>query len=673
MNRLSTASNYLDLPLISEDAWLEPNTRDLYDRLLHFLNLVRKLELRFDDLNEFSGLHGYLGFTYDEDEAGWWYREWAPNAYMLWLMGDFNGWNRRSHPLSKEENGVWEIFLPDEQYRESFRHGGLLKVVVSGENGEWERIPAYIRRAVQDERTKVFSGQFWNPPTKFDWSGDDFDVSKLDQLMIYEAHPGIATEEERVGTWAEFEHQILPRIADLGYNVIQLMAVQEHPYYGSFGYHVSNFFAASSRFGTPEELKSLIKAAHQRGIAVIMDLVHSHAVKNFAEGLSMFDGQEGQYFHAGERGNHPNWDSKLFDYGKWEVLQFLTSNVRFWLEEYHFDGFRFDGVTSMLYHHHGNAAFDRREAYFEDADKDAIAYLQLANTIAHAVKPGAITIAEDVSGMPGLCRRILDGGLGFDYRLAMGVPDFWIRYLKHVPDEHWNMDEIWHELNNRRRTEKHIGYAESHDQAFVGDKTIAFWLMDKEMYTHMNKDSKSLVIDRGIALHKMIRMITASLAGEGYLNFEGNEFGHPEWIDLPREGNKWSYKYARRQWSLADNPFLRYQHLLAFDRAMVHLLLQHRVLQQHPAKLYSHVAHQIVAYERGGLIFVFSFNPTKAFTDYAIPAPEHGKYHLLFHSDDAAFDGKDRLDPETDFLTNPNQQLLLYLPPRVCGVWQKVD
>jgi 1,4-alpha-glucan branching enzyme len=673
MESLSSNANYLDLPLVTEDDWLLPHSKQLSDRMLYFLNMVRKLELRFDDLGEFSALHHFLGFTYDEEDMGWWYREWAPNAYMLWLTGDFNRWNKKSHPLTKAESGVWEIFLPDQEYKGFLKHGSLLKVIVSGENGVHERIPSFIKRAVQDDHTKIFSGQFWNPKHEFDWGGDNFDPRSLKELYVYEAHPGIATEEERVGTWKEFEDHVLPRIEKLGYNVIQLMAVQEHPYYGSFGYHVSNFFAPSSRFGTPEDLKSLVKAAHQKGIAVVMDLVHSHAVKNYAEGLNQFDGQEGQYFHEGERGNHPDWDSKLFDYGKTEVLQFLTSNIRYWLEEFRFDGFRFDGVTSMLYHHHGSTSFDRREAYFDGVDTDAIAYLQLANTIAHSVRPGCITIAEDVSGMPGLCRRILDGGIGFDYRLAMGVPDFWIRYLKHVQDEHWNVDEIWYELNNIRHSEKHIGYAESHDQAFVGDKTIAFWLMDKEMYTHMNKGNESLVIDRGMALHKMIRMITASLSGNGYLNFEGNEFGHPEWIDLPREGNNWGYKYARRQWSLADSPFLRYQHLLAFDRAMIVLLKSNRALSSRSNRLHSHVANQTLAFERSGLVFVFNFNGNRAFTDYPIHAPGHGKYQIVLDSDEEDFDGQGRLDHETEFFTDENKCLQLYLPPRVCVVLKKVD
>jgi 1,4-alpha-glucan branching enzyme len=416
---------------------------------------------------------------------------------------------------------------------------------------------------IQDPITHDFSGQLWFPENPFHWTDDHFNASRQSrQPIIYESHVGMAQEAEKVGSYVEFADKILPRIQDGGYNAIQMMAIMEHPYYGSFGYHVSNFFCPSSRFGTPEELKYLINKAHEMGIAVIMDIVHSHAVKNLSEGLNEFDGTDSQYFHPGPRGYHEGWDSKIFDYGKWEVKKFLLSNTLYWLEEFHFDGYRFDGVTSMLYFHHGSTSFDHYDKYFrEGVDWDAVTYLQLANEVVHRYKPEAVSIAEDVSGIPGLCRRPDEGGIGFDFRLAMGIPDYWIKILKEKSDEDWNVYEMWEVLNNRRYKEKTIAYAESHDQALVGDKTIAFWLMDKEMYYHMQVTDQNIVIDRGIALHKLLRLFTISLGGEGYLNFMGNEFGHPEWVDFPRLGNNWSHQYARRQWSLADNKDLKYKYL----------------------------------------------------------------------------------------------------------------
>ncbi|MCM0060563.1 MAG: alpha-amylase family glycosyl hydrolase [Algoriphagus sp.] len=655
--------------LLKEESWLQPYGEVIQRRHARFQATYSAITDYAGSIVEFASGHEYYGIQVDPIRKGWTYREWAPHAKALYLIGDFNGWNRTSHPLRRNSRGDWETFLPQSQYQDSFVHGSKLKVRVIGANdSDLDRIPAYIRRVVQDEETKDFAGQLWFPMQPFSWTDQSFSPKQsLQSPLIYECHVGMAQEKEGVGTYREFEQYILPRIKEAGYTAIQLMAVMEHPYYGSFGYHVSNFFAPSSRFGTPEELKSLINAAHSLGIAVIMDLVHSHAVKNINEGLNEFDGSEDAYFHAGDRGYHVGWDSKLFNYGKWEVQQFLLSSIRYWMEEFHFDGFRFDGATSMLYHHHGLISFDSADRYFDQGvDEEALTYFQLANTLIHALNPQAISIAEEVSGMPGLSRKIEEGGIGFDFRLAMGIPDFWIRTLKHKTDEQWDLFELWHELTNRPQKEKSIAYAESHDQALVGDKSLAFWLMDKEMYFSMSVLEQNLVIDRGIALHKLIRLLTLTLGGEGYLNFIGNEFGHPEWVDFPREGNNWSYQYARRQWSLVDDPLLRYKQLAAWDKAMIHLVTLHELLLAGPAlQLYLEPNKKVLAYTRGNLIFVFCLHPSDSFEGLAIPVPSAGDYQLLLHSDAPEFGGFDRLDSTLIYTTNANQELPLYLPSRV--------
>ncbi len=567
--------------LVQNDGWLEPFADEIQRRIDSFQGELNNLKKVSGGLKEFALEHQFLGFNYDKKKKGWWYREWAPKAQKMSLIGDFNNWKRTANPLKKQKGSVWEVFLPDHEYKSKLKHDSGIKVHVVAGNGALDRMPAYIERTVQPAGQIDFVGKFWNPPKPSKWTDNNYSLKKSSEMpLIYECHIGMAQEEERVGTFREFADNILPRIKNLGYNIIQTMAIQEHPYYGSFGYHVSSFFAVSSRFGTPDDFKYLVDKAHQLGIAVIMDLVHSHAVKNVAEGLNEFDGSDDQYFHPGGKGYHNAWDSKLFNYGKWEVRQFLLSNVRYWIDEYHVDGFRLDGVTSMMYLHHGDhTSFDNYDKYFASGvDWDNLLYLQLANELAHSLKPGFITIAEDMSGMPGLCRPQKEGGIGFDFRLGMGIPDYWIKVLKEKKDEDWNVHELWGTMANRRYGERTIAYAESHDQAIVGDKTIAFWLMDKEMYTHMHKDYDSLVIDRGIALHKMIRFFTMALGGEGYLNFIGNEFGHPEWIDFPREGNEWSYRYARRQWSLVEQSDLSYQFLNNFDRAIVHLTDKYHVL-----------------------------------------------------------------------------------------------
>ena len=638
------------MKIVEKDSWLNPVADEVERRYERFQHRLKSIENQFGSLSTFASAYQFFGFHYDTSRRGWWYREWAPCAHYISIFGDFNGWNRYSNPLENVGNGVWEIFLPDAEYKNKLVHGSLLKIIVQSSIGEQERIPIYINRVVQDENTKDFSAQFWNPVTPFVFEHQTPTLGD-EPLLIYESHVGMAQEKEDVGTYNEFITNVLPRIKADGYNAVQLMAVAEHPYYGSFGYHVSNFFAASSRFGTPEELKKLVDTAHGMGLLVIMDLVHSHTVKNVREGLNLFDGTEYQYLKPGKEGEHPQWDSKLFNYGKTETLQLLLSNVRYWLDEYHFDGFRFDGVTSMLYKNHGiGETFDDPWKYFGgNVDNDAVTYLQLANKLIHDIDNQNITIAEDVSGMPGICAKIEDGGIGFDYRLGMGLPDFWIKVLKDQTDEQWNMHEFFFTMTNRLSDVKTIAYAESHDQALVGDKTLAFRLMDKEMYTAMDKASQNLIIDRGIALHKMIRFFTICLGGDAWLNFMGNEFGHPEWIDFPRYDNGWSYKYAKRQWSLADNGYLKYHWLGDFDRAMISFVKRTKLLASNSAWLLeADEENKTIIFEKNNFIFVFNWGQ-KSLPDYEVKVKQTGDYKIVLSTDSQCFGGFGNVDEKAIF------------------------
>lgn len=653
--------------LIALDPWLAPFAPQLRRRVSKYQELRARIEERGGLMSSFTRAYRHFGFNRGVEDGipGVWYREWAPAAYQLSLIGDFNGWNRTSHPLTKDADGVWSLFLPDTEYGDKLIHGSHLKVHIRSAAGEMDRIPTYCRRVVQEEESKQFIGQYWSPAERFEWRHPRPQIKG--GVRIYEAHVGMAPEEGRVGSFREFADVMLPRIVALGYNTIQLMAIMEHPYYGSFGYHVSNFFAVSSRFGTPEELKELIDRAHELGLLVIMDIVHSHAVKNLLEGLNFFDGTDYQYFHAGGRGQHPAWDSLCFDYAKLEVVQFLLSNVRFWLEEYHFDGYRFDGVTSMLYHDHGlGKHFSSYDDYFnENVDEDAVSYLMVANELVHAVDDGALSIAEDVSGMPGLARPVEEGGLGFDYRLAMGLPDYWIKVLEKRDDD-WSISEIYGTLLNRRAHEKHIAYVESHDQALVGDKTLAFRLMDAEMYWHMNTESKSMIIERGIALHKVIRLLTFSLGGEGYLNFMGNEFGHPEWIDFPREGNDFSYHYARRQWSLVENELLRFAGLNRFDQALQQLDETYQILLDETIdQLAYDEERKLLVYSRGTLVFLVNLHPTMSYAGHRIPIPVLQDYQIILNSDNKRFGGLGLAEE----IVYPGQDVPMYMRPGTLEVY----
>ena len=615
-------------------------------------------------LNEFANAHNYYGFH--PADGGWYYREWAPSAYQLYLTGDFNGWNQTSHPLKKLENGNWELFLPGE---DALWDGCKVKTVVDYNLTRTEHLPLYARRVVQDKKTITWCAEVVDERKAFAWTDKDF--AGEDSLYIYEAHVGMAQEEGRVGTYREFADYTLPHVKKAGYNTVQLMAIMEHPYYGSFGYQVSNFFAASSWFGKPEDLKYLVNKAHEMGIRVLLDVVHSHAVKNTAEGINMFDGTTWQFFHDGDKGDHPAWGTKCFDYGKTGVMHFLLSNLKFWMTEYHFDGFRFDGVTSMLYHDHGlGVDFDSNSKYFSlNTHTEAITYLQLANELIRQVNPKAVTIAEDMSGMPGMCLPIEEGGIGFDYRLGMGLPDMWIRTVKTARDEDWDIGKMWGEMCLRRPGEGTVSYVESHDQALVGDKTMIFRLADAAMYTDMEKSTHNPVIDRAIALHKMIRLFTLSAGGEAYLNFMGNEFGHPEWIDFPREGNGWSFHYCRRQWSLKDNGLLKYQWLNDFDEDMVKLTKEHRIFDQRMGDLRLHNGKVLVFY-RNGLLFAFNFDPSQSFTDVVIPVPNRANYSVAMCSDDEKYGGQQLVQHMIYRVKNIDGKpsIMLYLPARTAVV-----
>ena len=663
--------------LVKNDPYLEPfedAIRGRHEHAMWKMNELAQNDKR--SLSEFANGYAYYGLH--RLPKGWVFREWAPNATEIYLVGDFNDWKEEEAYRCKriQDTANWELKLPSK----AMKHGDLYKMHVYWNGGNGERIPAWAQRVVQDEQTKIFSAQVWNPLHPYMWKKDKF-KPKVNPLLIYECHIGMAQDAEKVGTYREFKDNILPRVIRAGYNCIQIMAIQEHPYYGSFGYHVSSFFAPSSRFGTPEELKELIDTAHQNGIAVIMDIVHSHAVKNEVEGLGNLAGDPNQYFCPGERHEHPAWDSLCFDYGKNEVIHFLLSNCKYWLEEYHFDGFRFDGVTSMLYYSHGlGEAFTNYGDYFNGHEDDnAICYLTLANKLIHEVNPNAITIAEEVSGMPGLAAKFEDGGYGFNYRMAMNIPDFWIKTIKELKDEDWKPSSIFWEVKNRRTDEKTISYCESHDQALVGDKTIIFRLIDADMYWHFKKGDENDVANRGIALHKMIRLVTASAINGGYLNFMGNEFGHPEWIDFPREGNGWSYKYARRQWHLVDDKSLDYQYLGDFDRAMLNVLKREKDFNKTPVvEIWHNDGDQVLAFMRGNLIFVFNFSPNRSFTDYGFLVPT-GSYDVVLNTDAKDFGGNGLSDDSITHFTNYDplyvkdrkEWLKLYIPARSAVVLKK--
>lgn len=657
------------LKIFEIDPYLKDYEKDILLRMENY-KTKRKELLSGKSITEFANAHKYFGFH--RTENGWVYREWAPAAEKMFLTGDFNNWDTAACEMQRLDGGVYEVYLDG---KDALIPGQKIQAIVWHNGQELRRVPLYATRVVQDKTTYLWCAELEEPNSAFNWQDSGFTPAKTP--LIYECHIGMAQDKYDIGSYKEFIENVLPRVKELGYNTIQLMAIMEHPYYGSFGYQVCNFFAPSSRYGTSNDLKELINTAHKNGIAVLLDLVHSHAVNNTNEGLNCFDGTEYQFFHAGEKGNHSAWGTKLFNYAKNEVLHFLLSNLKYWQEEFHFDGFRFDGVTSMLYHDHGlGSAFTNYGMYFSlNTDTEAVTYLQLANELIKKVNKNAITVAEDMSGMPGMCIPIKDGGIGFDYRLSMGVPDLWIKLLKEYSDENWDMGKIWYELTTRRPKEKNIGYAESHDQALVGDKTIMFRLCDAEMYGGMQKFGGNITVDRGIALHKMIRLLTSTTAGEGYLNFMGNEFGHPEWIDFPREGNNWSYHYCRRQWHLVDDKNLRYSELNDFDKAMISLINEQEILKQKTVCRFIDYDKKVIIYSKDDTIFAFNFHPQNSYENFFVPTAKIGEFKVVLTTDDGAFGGYNRVDKNYVYTAKRRHKTTsgfgCYLPQRSAIVFKK--
>ncbi|KAI5965404.1 GLC3 [Candida pseudojiufengensis] len=669
------------------DPWLEPFTNQLIKRQELSKKWINDLEKNEGSLLKFASSYENYGLNPTSNGAK--IIEYIPDVIEVSLVGDFNNWELNSHKLTKKNNfGLWELEIEGEN---TIPHDSLYKIAMKSPNGEWiYRLDPWCKRATFNKITNLYEGRYWNPPKSEIYQFKNKRQRLSQGIKIYEAHVGISTPEPKIGTYKNFTQNILPKIHELGYNTIQLMAIMEHAYYASFGYQITSFFAISSRYGTPEELKELIDTAHGLGIRVLLDVVHSHSSKNVDDGLNMFNGTDHYLFHGGTKGQHELWDSRLFNYSNYETLRFLLSNLKFFVDVYKFDGFRFDGVTSMLYKHHGLSfgfSGDYNEYFNEDwVDNEAIVYLIIAHKLMKDISLKEnieiTSIAEDVSGMPTLCRPIEEGGIGFDYRLSMAIPDMWIKILKHLQDEQWDLGNIVHTLTNRRHGEKCISYCESHDQALVGDKTLAFWLMDKEMYTNMSTLSElTPIIDRGLSLHKLIRLVTFALGGEGYLNFEGNEFGHPEWLDFPRKGNGESYHYARRQFNLIQDDLLRYKLLYNFDSAMQHL----DVLDSPQAYIsLKNEKDKVLVFERNGLLFIFNFNPTQSFPDYKVGVEIPGTYEIILNSDESKFGGHDRIKDNENgkkqhFFTNDDgwnnrsNSLMVYIPSRTAIVLKKVD
>jgi len=361
---------------------------------------------------------------------------WAPNADRVSVMGDFNGWDGRVHPMRLlAPNGLWEIFIPNlpdgEKYKFEIRtrSGGLLEK--SDPFGFAFEVPPASASIVHDLAGYEWRDQEWMRlrPGQGGW---------LEQPMtIYEVHLGswarVTEEADRFLTYQELAQRLVPYVKEMGFTHIELLPVMEHPFAGSWGYQVLGFFAPTSRFGSPEDFKRFVDTCHEAGIGVILDWVPGHFPKD-GHGLAQFDGTA-LYEHADPRqGEHRDWGTLIFNYGRNEVRSFLLSNALFWLEEYHVDGLRVDAVASMLYLDYSRHAGEWIPNRFGGRENiEAIGFLQELNRLTHGRCPGTITAAEESTSWPGVTRPVHVGGLGFTYKWNMGWMHDMLEYAHSDP------------------------------------------------------------------------------------------------------------------------------------------------------------------------------------------------------------------------------------------------
>ncbi|KAG8075748.1 hypothetical protein GUJ93_ZPchr0006g43795 [Zizania palustris] len=527
-----------------------------------------------------------------------------------------------------------------EKYIPAISHKDKYRLYFNTPDGALERIPAWATYVLPDVRGKQSYAVHWEPPPEeiYKWR---FERPKVKgSLRIYECHVGISGSEQKISSFQEFTSNVLPHIKDAGYNAIQLIGIVEHKDYSSVGYKVTNYFAVSSRFGTPEDFKKLVDEAHGLEMVVLLDIVHSYASADELVGLSLFDGSNDCYFHTGKRGHHKYWGTRMFKYDDVDVLHFLFSNLNWWVTEYHIDGFQFHSLSSMLYTHNGFSTFTgAMEEYCNQyVDKDALIYLILANEMLHELHPDIITIAEDATFYPGLCEPTTQGGLGFDYWVNLSIPEMWLWHLENVPGQEWSMNKIMKVLISKNCNM--LSYVENHNQSISGRKSFA------EIILHKEKCSNNSVSDDGIfracSLLKIIKLLTFSTSGGAYLNFIGNEFAHPKRIEFPMSGNDYSFGLANRQWELLEKGV--HKHIFNFDKDLMSLDGKERlILRGSPNIHHCDDTSMFISFTRGPFLFVFNFNPDATSGLYSVGVDEAGEYQLILNTDETKYGGRGEL------------------------------
>lgn len=565
------------------------------------------------EIYEKLGAHPW---TYQEEE-GMYFAVWAPHAIQIGVVGDFNGWNPDINPMTcLAKSGLWEAFIPN------LGAGALYKYAITTETGKllFKADPYAFEAEYRPQTASVttdLSGFVWNDKK---WMEKRKKQDPMDgPVSIYEVHLGSwrkKNREEKDGfyTYVEAAHELSEYIIEMGYTHVELLGIAEHPYDGSWGYQVTGYFAPTSRYGTPKEFMYFIDYMHQKGIGVILDWVPAHFPKD-AHGLSDFDGKPCYEYADPRKGEHPDWGTKVFDYSKYEVDNFLIANALYWVEKYHVDGLRVDAVASMLYLDYGRANGEwipNKNGGNENLE--AIEFFKHLNSVVKKRGNNAMIIAEESTAWPKVTDSPEHGGLGFTSKWNMGWMHDFLEYMK--------LDPYFRKYNHHKMT---FGLT-----YFTSEKYIL--VLSHDEVVHL----KSSMIEKmpGLLEDKFSNLkvgYTFMLGHPGKkLLFMGQDFG---------QFHEWDEKVAL-DWHLADEPLG--EELKNYVRDLLHLYQEYPALYEKDydwegfswinANDNEHSIFSFIRYsadKKNNLLFVLNFTPVER-KDYRAGVPKKGSYQLIF-------------------------------------------
>lgn len=605
---------------------------------------------KINDHKDLANNRRFLSYQYfgaHLNEKGVTFRVWAPNAQGVAVVGDFNGWNIHDHPMSpvSDRHGIWELFIP------ALSQGQLYKYAVRQQDGEiaYKADPYGFYSEVKPKTASII----WTLEG-YDWQDENWCKKRTETdwlkmpINIYEAHLGSWKRNEQGDylSYHELADQLVPYLVEMHYTHIELMPIMEHPFDGSWGYQLTGYYAATSRYGDPQGLMHFIDCCHQAGIGVILDWVPGHFCKD-DQGLRHFDGTS-QY----EFSEHQQWGTMVFDYGKPEVLDFLISNAHFWFDRYHIDGLRIDGVASMIELNHGLDGEPFHNTQGGTDRLEALAFLRELNTIIFRDFPFAIMSAEDSTSYPMVTWPVDKGGLGFNLKWDMGWMHDTLDYMKTDP-------MFRNRFHNLLTFSMAYAFNEnfilplSHDEVVHSKRTI----LDKMFGDYNMKFDQFRILFGYLMTHPGKK-----------LSFMGNEFApFLEWrVDESLEWFLLDYqKHQEIHTYIKDlNKFYRKEKALWSDD---HSWAGFEWLEPNNSEQSILIFKRLGSTEKDTLITIINFCPL-SYNDYQIGVPAPGNYRLAFNSDDRSYGGsgftmKKTMKAQTSPLHGQDYSVSINIPP----------